>query len=126
MEDPTVPESPSIPLLIPLVSPQGNNIMLVASQPALQSPERKSYEIVLREVRRPCPPCVWPSPPLALEPGFEASYTASHSPILTSKSSASAWKAGLGGRGAAEAAHKAQHPHPHLLLLPHPGILASV
>lgn len=58
MEDPTVPESPSIPLLFPLVSPQGNNIMLVASQPALQSPERKSYEIVLREVRCPCPPCV--------------------------------------------------------------------
>lgn len=34
-----------------LVSPQGNNIMLVASQPALQGPERKSYEVVFREVR---------------------------------------------------------------------------
>ena len=50
-EEPTVPESPSVPLPSPLVSPQGNNIMLVASQPALQGPERKSYEIIFREVR---------------------------------------------------------------------------
>lgn len=34
-----------------LVSPQGNNIMLVASQPALQGPERRSYEVVFQEVR---------------------------------------------------------------------------
>lgn len=45
------PQEPlgSPPIL--LVSPQGNNIMLVASQPALQGPERKNYEVVFREVR---------------------------------------------------------------------------
>lgn len=48
----------SVPLSILLASPQGNNIMLVASQPALQGPERKSYEIVLREVKGTWPPCV--------------------------------------------------------------------
>nr|XP_019568140.1 PREDICTED: basement membrane-specific heparan sulfate proteoglycan core protein isoform X7 [Rhinolophus sinicus] len=37
------------PLSDPDIQITGNNIMLVASQPALQSPERKSYEIVLRE-----------------------------------------------------------------------------
>lgn len=56
--DPTVPESPPVHLPIPLVSPQGNNIMLVASQPALQGPERKSYEILFREVRGTWPHCV--------------------------------------------------------------------
>lgn len=50
-EDPSVPESPLVPLPILLLSPQGNNIMLVASQPALQGSERKSFEITLREVR---------------------------------------------------------------------------
>lgn len=45
------PREPLSPLPSPLVSPQGNNIMLVASQPALQGPERKSYEIIFREVR---------------------------------------------------------------------------
>lgn len=35
---------------------QGNNIMLVASQPALQGPEKKSYEIAFREVRTCRPP----------------------------------------------------------------------
>lgn len=37
-----------------LVSLQGNNIMLVASQPALQGPERRSYEIIFREVGGTC------------------------------------------------------------------------
>ncbi len=55
VEDPTVPGSLSVPLPISLVSLQGNNIMLVASQPALQGPERKSYEIIFQEVR-----CAWP------------------------------------------------------------------
>ena len=41
-----------------LVSLQGNNIMLVASQPVLQGPERKSYEVVFREVRGTRPHCV--------------------------------------------------------------------
>lgn len=39
-----------MPFLTFLVSLQGNNIMLVASQPALQGPERRSYEIIFREV----------------------------------------------------------------------------
>lgn len=39
------------PLSDPDVQITGNNIMLVASQPALQGTERRSYEIVLREVR---------------------------------------------------------------------------
>ncbi|KAM5269990.1 basement membrane-specific heparan sulfate proteoglycan core protein isoform 4-T4 [Hipposideros larvatus] len=37
------------PLSDPDIQITGNNIMLVASQPSLQGPERKSYEIVLRE-----------------------------------------------------------------------------
>ncbi|KAM7247874.1 hypothetical protein CapIbe_001827 [Capra ibex] len=37
------------PLSDPDVQITGNNIMLVASQPALQGPERKSYEVVFRE-----------------------------------------------------------------------------
>ncbi|XP_032156611.1 basement membrane-specific heparan sulfate proteoglycan core protein isoform X9 [Sapajus apella] len=43
------------PLSDPDVQITGNNIMLVASQPALQGPERRSYEIVFREEfwRRP-------------------------------------------------------------------------
>ncbi|XP_068395211.1 basement membrane-specific heparan sulfate proteoglycan core protein isoform X3 [Eschrichtius robustus] len=43
------------PLSDPDVQITGNNIMLVASQPALQGPERKSYEIIFREEfwRRP-------------------------------------------------------------------------
>ncbi|XP_070366845.1 basement membrane-specific heparan sulfate proteoglycan core protein isoform X9 [Equus asinus] len=43
------------PLSDPDVQITGNNIMLVASQPALQGPERKSYEILFREEfwRRP-------------------------------------------------------------------------
>ncbi|XP_053776217.1 basement membrane-specific heparan sulfate proteoglycan core protein isoform X1 [Desmodus rotundus] len=43
------------PLSDPDVQITGNNIMLVASQPALQGPERKRYEIVFREEfwRRP-------------------------------------------------------------------------
>ncbi|XP_058409147.1 basement membrane-specific heparan sulfate proteoglycan core protein isoform X9 [Diceros bicornis minor] len=43
------------PLSDPDVQITGNNIMLVASQPALQGPERKSYEMVFREEfwRRP-------------------------------------------------------------------------
>ncbi|XP_023578281.1 basement membrane-specific heparan sulfate proteoglycan core protein isoform X8 [Octodon degus] len=43
------------PLSDPDVQIMGNNIMLVASQPAPQGPERKSYEIVFREEfwRRP-------------------------------------------------------------------------
>ncbi|XP_036888869.1 basement membrane-specific heparan sulfate proteoglycan core protein isoform X5 [Sturnira hondurensis] len=45
----------SSPLSDPDVQITGNNIMLVASQPALQGPERKRYEIVFREEfwRRP-------------------------------------------------------------------------
>ncbi|XP_023385164.1 basement membrane-specific heparan sulfate proteoglycan core protein [Pteropus vampyrus] len=45
----------SSPLSDPDIQITGNNIMLVASQPPLQGPERKSYEIVLREEfwRRP-------------------------------------------------------------------------
>nr|Q05793.1 RecName: Full=Basement membrane-specific heparan sulfate proteoglycan core protein; Short=HSPG; Contains: RecName: Full=Endorepellin; Contains: RecName: Full=LG3 peptide; Flags: Precursor [Mus musculus]AAA39911.1 perlecan [Mus musculus] len=43
------------PLLDPDIQITGNNIMLVASQPALQGPERRSYEIIFREEfwRRP-------------------------------------------------------------------------
>nr|XP_060478237.1 basement membrane-specific heparan sulfate proteoglycan core protein isoform X8 [Panthera onca] len=43
------------PLSDPDVQITGNNIMLVASQPALQGPERKSFEIIFREEfwRRP-------------------------------------------------------------------------
>ncbi|XP_043301913.1 basement membrane-specific heparan sulfate proteoglycan core protein isoform X5 [Cervus canadensis] len=43
------------PLSDPDVQITGNNIMLVASQPALQGPERRSYEVVFREEfwRRP-------------------------------------------------------------------------
>uniref|UniRef100_A0A4X1W5H7 Basement membrane-specific heparan sulfate proteoglycan core protein n=1 Tax=Sus scrofa TaxID=9823 RepID=A0A4X1W5H7_PIG len=43
------------PLSDPDVQITGNNIMLVASQPALQGPERRSYEIIFREEfwRRP-------------------------------------------------------------------------
>ncbi|MXQ93753.1 hypothetical protein E5288_WYG016917 [Bos mutus] len=43
------------PLSDPDVQITGNNIMLVASQPALQGPERKNYEVVFREEfwRRP-------------------------------------------------------------------------
>nr|XP_023491329.1 basement membrane-specific heparan sulfate proteoglycan core protein isoform X8 [Equus caballus] len=43
------------PLSDPDVQITGNNIMLVASQPVLQGPERKSYEIIFREEfwRRP-------------------------------------------------------------------------
>lgn len=63
MGDPTVPKSPSVPLPIPLVSPQGNNIMLVASQPVLQGPERRSYQIVFREVS-----CTWPPRPTLSNP----------------------------------------------------------
>ncbi|XP_040085469.1 basement membrane-specific heparan sulfate proteoglycan core protein isoform X4 [Oryx dammah] len=37
------------PLSDPDVQITGNNIMLVASQPALQGPERKSYKVVFRE-----------------------------------------------------------------------------
>ncbi|KAI4587988.1 hypothetical protein MJG53_002396 [Ovis ammon polii x Ovis aries] len=37
------------PLSDPDIQITGNNIMLVASQPALQGPERKSYEVVFRE-----------------------------------------------------------------------------
>lgn len=54
VEDSSVPEGPLIPLPILPVSLQGNNIMLVASQPALQGPERKSFEIIFREVRSHC------------------------------------------------------------------------
>ncbi|ELW68518.1 Basement membrane-specific heparan sulfate proteoglycan core protein [Tupaia chinensis] len=38
------------PLSDPDVQITGNNIMLVASQPAPQGPERKSYEVILREL----------------------------------------------------------------------------
>lgn len=38
------------PLPILLLCPQGNNIMLVTTQPAPPGPERKSYEIIFREV----------------------------------------------------------------------------
>lgn len=43
------------PLSDPDIQITGNNIMLVASQPALQGPERRSYEIIFREEfwRRP-------------------------------------------------------------------------
>lgn len=41
---------PPMPFLTFLVSLQGNNIMLVASQPEPQGPERRSYEIIFREV----------------------------------------------------------------------------
>ncbi|XP_053431699.1 basement membrane-specific heparan sulfate proteoglycan core protein isoform X4 [Nycticebus coucang] len=43
------------PLSDPDVQITGNNIMLVASQPAVQGPQRKSYEIIFREEfwRRP-------------------------------------------------------------------------
>lgn len=50
MGDPFSPRAPQLPHPIPPVSFQGNNIMLVASQAAPQGPERKSYEIVFREV----------------------------------------------------------------------------
>lgn len=63
VENPTVPKSLLFPLPTPLVSPQGNNIMLVASQPALQGPERKRYEIVFREVRDTRLPCFQLTPP---------------------------------------------------------------
>lgn len=63
VENPTVPKSLLFPLPTPPLSPQGNNIMLVASQPAPQGPERKRYEIVFREVRGTRPPCFQPTPP---------------------------------------------------------------
>lgn len=88
VEDTSVPGSPSIPLPMLLLSLQGNNIMLVASQPALQGPERKSFEIIFREVRpHGLPP--------ALEPGFDSS-APSLSPILPSQSSTSGWRPGVG------------------------------
>lgn len=51
VEDSCVPESPLVPPQSYWYLPQGNNIMLVASQPALQGSERKSFEIIFREVR---------------------------------------------------------------------------
>lgn len=55
---PRAPHSPPNPTGVS----QGNNIMLVAFQPALQGSERKSYEIVFQEVRNTRHP-VSDSPP---------------------------------------------------------------
>lgn len=119
---PRAPHSPPNPTGVS----QGNNIMLVASQPALQGSERKSYEIVFREVRgtgHPVsdsptpPPLLWS---LALKPATL---------LLTPPSSPQSpppvpGRQELGG-GLLQKQHTEPNPlHPHVLSSPHPGILA--
>lgn len=104
---PRAPHSPPNPTGVS----QGNNIMLVASQPALQGSERKSYEIVFREVRGTGHPVSDspPPPPLLWSPALTPATL-----LLTPPSSPQSpppvpgrQESGVGGRVAAEAAHRA-------------------
>lgn len=113
---PRAPHSPPNPTGVS----QGNNIMLVASQPALQGSERKSYEIVFREVRGTGHP-VSDSPPPA--PLLWSPALTPTTLLLTPPSSPQSpppvpGRQELGG-GLLQKQHTEPNPlHPHMLSCP--------
>lgn len=129
VEDSTVPKGPSFPPNPTGVS-QGNNIMLVASQPALQGSERKSYEIVFREVRGTGHPVSDspPPPPLLWSPALTPATLLLTPPSSPQSPPPAPGRRELGG-GLLQKQHtdpdrSPPHLYPHMLSSPHPGILA--